>query len=87
VTQKFAWPYVTLKVRGTDGALVLREFYKDAPVPAGADADDLARLVRKGAVVDEDVVVSDTPPFDEVPAEPEAKADEPKKAVAKKTAA
>lgn len=65
---KVAWPYVTLKVRGADGALVIREFYKEAPVPAGADKEDLARLIRKGAVVDEDAIVTDTPPYVEEPA-------------------
>jgi hypothetical protein len=52
VTLKVLWPYVPLKVRG-DGGLVLREFYAGAPVPENADPDDVARLVRKGALVDE----------------------------------
>jgi hypothetical protein len=49
VTHTVAWPYITLKVRGDDG-VVLRAFYAGAPVPANADPEDLARLVRKGAI-------------------------------------
>jgi hypothetical protein len=49
---KVLWPYVTIKVRG-DAGLVLREFYAGAPVPENADPDDRARLLRKGAIVEE----------------------------------
>lgn len=76
---RIAWPYVTLKVNGPSG-LQIREFTKDAPVPAGADPEDLARLVRKGAVVEDDA-----PAPAEAPAEPEAEPEAPKKAAAKKT--
>jgi hypothetical protein len=46
------WPYTTLKVR-SDLGLIQREFYAGAPVPDNADPDDLERLIRKGAIVEE----------------------------------
>lgn len=50
---KVLWPYITLKVRGDTGT-VIREFYAGALVPDNADPADRDRLVRKGALVDED---------------------------------
>ena len=51
---KVAWPYITLKVGADGGGLVLKEFYAGAIVPDNADPDDRDRLVRKGALVEED---------------------------------
>lgn len=49
---KVLWPYVTIKTR-TDVGTVLREFYAGAPVPDNAVSEDVERLLRKGAIVDE----------------------------------
>lgn len=54
MTLKVLWPYITLKVRSDAGGTVLREFYAGAVVPDNADPDDRDRLVRKGALVEED---------------------------------
>lgn len=51
---KVLWPYITLKVLSDTGGTVLREFYAGAVVPDNADPEDRDRLVRKGALVDED---------------------------------
>jgi hypothetical protein len=43
-------PYITLKVRGQAGALVLGELYQGAPVPENADPENVQRLLDKGMV-------------------------------------
>jgi hypothetical protein len=63
VSLTVAWPYITLKVH-TDDGLVLRSFYAGAPVPANADRDDLARLVRKGAIAGADAAPEPAEPDD-----------------------
>lgn len=72
MTLKVAWPYVTVKLRSETG-LVIREFYAGAPVPANADPDDCDRLVRKGALIDEDAPYADVlavPAGTPIPGEP-----------------
>jgi hypothetical protein len=75
VTLKVLWPYITLKVR-SDTGMLLREFYAGAVVPDNADPDDRDRLVRKGALVDEEsaeaelAVPAGTPVPDEPPTVP-----------------
>jgi hypothetical protein len=71
VTYKVLWPYVPIKVR-TDDGLRLREHYAGAFVPDNADPEDVARLLRKGAIVDEhapeaDRAVPAGTPLPEVP--------------------
>jgi len=47
--------YVTLRVPNELGQEVTRGFYADAFLPAGANAEDVARLLRKGLAVEADV--------------------------------
>lgn len=42
--------YVTLRVKDASGSDVTQGFYEGAVLPEDANADDLARLVRKGMV-------------------------------------
>lgn len=45
--------YVTLRVKDASGSDVTQGFYEGAVLPEDANADDLARLVRKGMVEDD----------------------------------
>lgn len=58
---RVAVPYCTIKVRDDRGQLVVREFYADAPVPDSADPDDVARLLRKNCLVDDDAKAEPEP--------------------------
>jgi hypothetical protein len=49
VTHRMIAPYAMLKVH-TDRGLMMIGYYANAILPETVDADDLARLVRKGAV-------------------------------------
>lgn len=49
-TYRVTAPYITLKVRDLAGALVLNEFYRNAPIPDTADPADRDRLVAKGMI-------------------------------------
>lgn len=72
-TYKVLWPYITIKVRPDSGGTVLRELYQGAPAPDNADPDDLARLVRKGALVEEGTYAGDVlavPAGNPIPGEP-----------------
>ncbi len=47
-------PYVTIRVKDqTSGKDVLLGYYAGAPVPGAANAEDVARLVRKGMLAAE----------------------------------
>jgi hypothetical protein len=67
-------PYVTLKVRDeSTGQLVLLGYYAGAPVPAGADPEDVERLTRKGLIVESGTVAAETlavPAGTPIPGEP-----------------
>jgi len=49
MTYRVTAPYVTLQVDTPQGRVVLG-YHKDALVPEGVNADDLARHIRKGMV-------------------------------------
>jgi hypothetical protein len=73
VTLKVLWPYITLKVRNDAGQTVLNEFYAGAPVPDNAVQEDVDRLVRKGALVEEGTPEADllaVPAGTPIPGEP-----------------
>lgn len=53
MTLKVLSPYVTLRVKDRTGSDVLLGYYAGAPVPVDAHPEDVARLLRKGMLVDE----------------------------------
>jgi hypothetical protein len=73
VTYVVTAPYVTIKVTDDINGVVRREFYTGGVVPSSADADNVARLLRKGMLAEvaaEPVPAPATEPPAEPPAEP-----------------
>lgn len=65
-------PYVTIKVPTTTGTTLVG-FYVNAPIPAGADEEAIARLLRKGMIAEQPVASTESEPEPE----PEIELDPP----------
>lgn len=55
-------PYVMLKVKDVNGGVTVRDFYKDAVLPDGSDADDVERLIGKGMLARQEVAFVEPEP-------------------------
>lgn len=81
-------PYVMLKVKDATGGVTVRDFYKDAVLPDGADSADVERLLGKGMLGKEPAEQPEpVAPAPEQESQPEDKPEPAKKAApaAKKT--
>jgi len=55
-------PYVMLKVKDVSGGVTVRDFYKDAVLPDGSNAEDVERLIGKGMLARQEVAFVEPEP-------------------------